>query len=184
VFSVTVFTALFGNLANSGRSFVPSGWRPFYTNFLLFYLPSQDPLVMAACPLYTASAQTAQKTPLPTTLLLLRACLFWRSCDGYWAIAWQRACLQSRTLATSVSAGFAILTFSRYATLVFIMNFLLNLILWNIFIWNNNVKQQCSQSITQINSDGRPHVVLDLKVYCGEMIRFTQRGECRRSILE
>jgi hypothetical protein len=47
------------------------GWRPSHTNLLLFLLPSQDPLVIATVPRYIASARIAQKTPLPTVLLLL-----------------------------------------------------------------------------------------------------------------
>jgi hypothetical protein len=86
-----------------------SGWRPSHTNLLLFKLPSQNSSVMAAGPCYTASARTEQKTLLPTTLLLLWMCLLWQSNDGYWASAKQWACLQTRFLATAVSAGFTIL---------------------------------------------------------------------------
>jgi hypothetical protein len=58
LFSVMILTALLG------KSF--QQWL-----FLLFWLPCQDTVVMAAGPHYIASAQTAQKTPLPTVLLLL-----------------------------------------------------------------------------------------------------------------
>jgi hypothetical protein len=73
---------------------------------------------MAACPCYIASAQNTQKTLLPTAPLLLYACLLQPSHDGYWAIAWQQACLQSHSLTTAVSAGFTILAFSRHATCI------------------------------------------------------------------
>jgi hypothetical protein len=56
--------------------------------------------------LYIASARTAQKTRLPTALLLFRAYLLRPSCDGYLATAEQRTYMQSRSLATAVSAGF------------------------------------------------------------------------------
>jgi hypothetical protein len=62
---------------------------------------------------------TREKTPLPTVLLLFSPCLLPPSTDGYWAIAWQRPCLQGRSEATTVSAGLTILTFSRYATILF-----------------------------------------------------------------
>jgi hypothetical protein len=45
------------------------GWRPSHTN-LLFSLPSQDSPLMAADPRYIASARIAERTPLPTVLLL------------------------------------------------------------------------------------------------------------------
>jgi hypothetical protein len=51
------------------------GWPSSHTNLLLFSLPSQDSLVIAAVPCYIVSAWTAQKTPLPTVLLLLHASL-------------------------------------------------------------------------------------------------------------
>jgi hypothetical protein len=47
-----------------------SGWRPSRTNLLLFSLPSEDYLLMAAGPHYTTSARTAYRTPLPTARLL------------------------------------------------------------------------------------------------------------------
>jgi hypothetical protein len=59
------------------------GWRSSHTNLLLFSLPSQDSSLTAAGPRYLASARIAQKTPLPTAFLLLRACLVG-------GIAWQR----------------------------------------------------------------------------------------------
>jgi hypothetical protein len=76
VFSVTVFTALLGNVFQQWkflcfRAHFLACWRPSHTNLLLFKLPSQDSLVMAAGPRYVASTQTAQKTPFPTVLLLL-----------------------------------------------------------------------------------------------------------------
>jgi hypothetical protein len=61
---------------------------------------------------YIASARTAQKTPLPT-VLLLRACLLRQSRDGYRVIAQQRTCLQSRSLSTAVSACFTTLAFAH-----------------------------------------------------------------------
>jgi hypothetical protein len=36
------------------------GWRPSHTNLLLFLLPSQESLVIAAAPRYIASARTAK----------------------------------------------------------------------------------------------------------------------------
>jgi hypothetical protein len=47
-----------------------SGWRPSHTNLLLFSLPSQDTLVIAATPRYIASARAAQKTPPNSSPLL------------------------------------------------------------------------------------------------------------------
>jgi hypothetical protein len=48
---------------------------------------SLDWPIMTARPPYRASAQTAQKTPLPTALLLLRVCLLRPLLEGCWAIA-------------------------------------------------------------------------------------------------
>jgi hypothetical protein len=76
VFSVTVFTALLGNIFQQW-TFLCSGAhvlacrRPSHTSLLLFLLPSQNCLAMAAGPHYIASALTAQKTLLPTVTPLL-----------------------------------------------------------------------------------------------------------------
>jgi hypothetical protein len=61
-------------------------------------------------------AWTSQKTTAQAALLLLRVCLLQPSHDRYWAIAEQRARLQSQSIATTVSAGFAILALYRRAT--------------------------------------------------------------------
>jgi hypothetical protein len=45
---------------------------PPHINPVLFSLPSKDPLIIAAALCYIASALTAQKTLLPTVLILLR----------------------------------------------------------------------------------------------------------------
>jgi hypothetical protein len=52
------------------RAHVLAGWQPSHNNLLLFELLPQDCLMMAAGLCYIASAWTAQKTPLPTVLLL------------------------------------------------------------------------------------------------------------------
>jgi hypothetical protein len=77
--------------------------------------PIISPGTGGAGPRYTASVRAAQKTPLPTVLLLFRACLLRPSRDAYRANAYQRVCLQSHSLAMAVSAGFTILAFSRHA---------------------------------------------------------------------
>jgi hypothetical protein len=70
-------------------------------------------LVMAAGPRYLFSARTAQKTPLSTAVVLLRAC------RGYHVTATEplptTVVLTEQFLATGASAGFTILAFSRYA---------------------------------------------------------------------
>jgi hypothetical protein len=83
---------------------------------------------MATGPRYIASARTARKTPLPTALLLLRACLLRPS----------RACLQSRSLATAVSAGFTVLALSKYTT---ILN---NLVLFSVFLSDSGLVNRWS----------------------------------------
>jgi hypothetical protein len=90
VFSVTVFTAPLGSGFQQwtflySRSHDLAGWQPFHTNLLLFCLPCQERLIMAAGPRYIASARAAQKTPHPTVTPLLRVtkrlhnngCFFW-----------------------------------------------------------------------------------------------------------
>jgi hypothetical protein len=52
-----------------------TGLRLSCNCLLIFELLSQDSSIMASGPCYIASAQTAQRTPLPTALLLLRMCL-------------------------------------------------------------------------------------------------------------
>jgi hypothetical protein len=72
-----------------------SGWRSSHTNLLPFSLPSEYCLLMAAGLLYVASARIAQKTPLPTSLLLLHACVLRQFAN--------KACyLQSHYLATAI----------------------------------------------------------------------------------
>jgi hypothetical protein len=116
VFPVTILPSLLGNTFQQWmilwvRAHVPAVWRLSHSSFLLFQLPCQDCSVMAARPRYIASSTTVQKTPLPVTLLLLRAPLLRRSHDAYWSTA------QSRSLATAVSLclQFLLLTFSKYA---------------------------------------------------------------------
>jgi hypothetical protein len=77
VFSVTIITALLGNVFQQStflcsQAHVLVGWRPFHTKLLLFWLPSQDSSVMAAAPLYIASARTERKATLITVITLLR----------------------------------------------------------------------------------------------------------------
>jgi hypothetical protein len=71
------------------------GWRLSHTNFLLFSLPSQDSLLMAAGPCYIALVQIAHRTPFPAALLLLRACLL-RPLPS------NGRCLHSHYLATAI----------------------------------------------------------------------------------
>jgi hypothetical protein len=74
--SASVFTSsLAGDCLTTNCSDWLPGWRPSHTNLLLSSVPSQDSLLTAAGPCYIDSARIAQRTPLPTALLLLRACL-------------------------------------------------------------------------------------------------------------
>jgi hypothetical protein len=140
VFSVTLFTVLLGNVFQ--RRTFPFLWVPNLSPASATSCSSQltvllqtlsrlsprlltrtllrltDSLLMAAGLRYIASVRTAQKTPFPTVLILLRACLLRPSHKGYWASSLQQACLRSRSLATAVSAGFTILAFNRHATIL------------------------------------------------------------------
>jgi hypothetical protein len=64
---------------SSELSFLPAGDCPTTHSIPLHSLtprlPSQDFLLMTAGPRYIASARTAQKTLLPTALLLSRSCV-------------------------------------------------------------------------------------------------------------
>jgi hypothetical protein len=76
VFSVTIFTAPLGNIFRQRtflcfRAHVLAGWRPSHTDVLLFWLPFQETLLRTAGPLYIPSVRPAQKTLLPTSLVLL-----------------------------------------------------------------------------------------------------------------
>jgi hypothetical protein len=102
---------------------------PYSSNYCDFLTVTQDlhSQTRIAC-LRTpdiASGRTAQNIPLPTDLLLLCECLLRRSHDSYRQLRSNEcslnsvvACLQSRSLAKIVSAGFPILAFSRRATIL------------------------------------------------------------------
>lgn len=77
---------------------------------------------MAVGPLCRISARTARKISLPLALRLLRECLLRPLGDGYRVIDYQMAYLRSRSLATSISAGFTILAFSIHATIFYIVH--------------------------------------------------------------
>jgi hypothetical protein len=75
VLSVTIFTALVGNVFQQwtslcSKAHVLAGRRPSHTNLLFFQLTSQNSSVMTPGPLYISLARTAQKTSLPAVSLL------------------------------------------------------------------------------------------------------------------
>jgi hypothetical protein len=96
VFSVTVFTALFGNVFQQWtflcfRAHDPAGWRPSHTNLLFFSLLSQDYPVMAAgrtestasiiaCSLVARGTMCPQSCSLATAVVLSPV---------YTALTWQ-----------------------------------------------------------------------------------------------
>jgi hypothetical protein len=116
-------------------------------------------------PRYVALVWTAQKTPLP----LLCACLLRLSRDDYWCIAYQRACFQSRSLATAHSAGFTILAFGRHATIRRIHTPLGN---WDSLTWEFSYTRLPTQDVTQPGSQSRWSLIncfklnLTMKRFC------------------
>jgi hypothetical protein len=99
-------TVMLGNIYQQwtflcSQTHVLTDWQPSNTNLILFQMKT-----LQTAPCYTASARTAQKTLLPTTLILLCERLLRQSLDGYQAIAQQWACLLSCSWAMMVSADF------------------------------------------------------------------------------
>jgi hypothetical protein len=128
-FSVTVFTALLGNVFWQwtflcSQAHVLAGWRPFHINILLFWLPPQDSYLNFSRLTADRSLSynhctdpTNNTSPNSSPIVARRNCRYGPSRKHRFPQLLYCCMFHSRYLETTISAGFRIQALSKYVTI-------------------------------------------------------------------